>query len=118
MLGSTVTGAPEPIKQKYHFGLGVSPKITSLSKLNINFEIRDALRRTDNIYRHLHFGTELVLPRLLKFRFGLNQGYLTYGFTIDLKYSRLDFASYGQEMGAYAGQKEDTRYMVMFVMGI
>jgi hypothetical protein len=117
LVGSKVVGAPAPMRQKVNFSLGFTPKITSLSKLNVNFEVRDAFRDTEDFYRLVYIGSELALPHLFKFRLGFNQGYLSYGLTLDFKYSKFEFASYGQELGAYAGQKEDTRYLVKYTMG-
>ena len=117
LVGNNVVGAPSAMKQKLHFGIGISPKITSLSMVNINIEMRDAFRKTEDYARLMHIGAELALPHLLKFRLGFNQGYLAYGFTLDFKFSKFEFASYGQELGAYAGQQEDTRYIVKYSLG-
>lgn len=57
-----------------------------------------------------HFGIEFSLP-LIDLRAGLNQGYYTLGAGLDLWFMRLDVATYGVELGAYAGQQQDRRYV-------
>jgi hypothetical protein len=116
-LGNTVLGAPAPMRQRYHFGFGISPKLSARTRLNLNFEMRDALKSTNNVYRLLHFGGELVFPRLVIVRIGFNQGYFSYGASFDFKLTTIEFAGYTQELGTYAGQKGDNRYMLKIGMG-
>ena len=54
---------------------------------------------------------ELGLP-LIDLRVGLHQGYLTYGAGMSLGLVTVDAAYYGVELGEYAGQFFDERYMV------
>lgn len=62
-----------------------------------------------------HLGLEFELP-LVTVRGGFNQGYYTYGATLDMAFFKLDLASYGVELGEYPGQKEDRRYALQFSM--
>ena len=59
----------------------------------------------------LHLGLELGLP-LVDVRAGLYQGYLSYGAGLGLGLARIDFASWGAEIGGYPGQIESRRYML------
>jgi len=70
----------------------------------------------DNMKR-LHMGLELQFPAVLAVRAGINQGYLTAGATLDFWVLRLDAATYAEEVGSYAGQKEDRRYIGQISIG-
>lgn len=68
-------------------------------------------------FRTLHLGTELGLSYLSRdtdfgLQFGINEGYGTGGFYLDLFFSRLNFAYYAVELGEYAGQRKDRRWGV------
>ncbi|VVS95402.1 putative conjugal transfer protein traf-related [Desulfoluna spongiiphila] len=80
-------------------------------------DITDNLAEDDSTEKKLHMGAELKFPMLLAIRGGLSQGYYTAGATVDFKVLRFDVATYGEEMGAYAGQKEDRRYVAQVSMG-
>lgn len=67
--------------------------------------------------KRLHMGIEFQLPTILSLRAGLNQGYGTFGATVDIWLVRLDFATYAEEVGAYSGQRSDRRYMGQFSIG-
>jgi hypothetical protein len=67
--------------------------------------------------KRLHAGLELEFPGF-SLRGGTNQGYLTYGVGLDLKYIRLDAASYGVELQSYPGQLEDRRYVVQVTLDL
>lgn len=80
-------------------------------------DITDNLAEDDSTEKKLHMGAELKLPLLLTVRGGLSQGYYTAGATVDFKALRVDVATYGEEVGVYAGQKEDRRYVAQVSMG-
>lgn len=61
--------------------------------------------------KHLHFGMNLDLP-LISLQGGVNQGSLTYGAGFDIGIVKVQFASYAEELGSYAGQKKDRRYLL------
>jgi hypothetical protein len=67
--------------------------------------------------KRLHMGVELELPLILSLRLGLNQGYLSYGLSVDLWALKLDFAAYTEEAGAHAGQRDDRRYVGQLTLG-
>lgn len=80
-------------------------------------DITDNLEGDGSTEKKLHMGAELKFPFLLAVRAGLSQGYYTAGATVDFKLIRFDVATYGEEMGVYAGQKEDRRYVAQVSMG-
>lgn len=61
--------------------------------------------------KKINLGLELGLP-LVDIRAGFHQGYYTYGAGIGLGPIQIEAASYGVELGEYAGQIEDRRYMI------
>ena len=67
--------------------------------------------------KRLHMGVEFQLPMILSVRAGLNQGYYTLGATVDVWVFRFDVATYAEEVGAYAGQREDRRYVGQITIG-
>lgn len=63
------------------------------------------------LVKHMHVGTNLDLP-LLSFQLGLNQSSLTFGSSFDIGVVRVSLATYGEELGDYAGQHPDRRYLL------
>jgi hypothetical protein len=66
--------------------------------------------------RNLKMGAEIGWEKLnnghhlLSFRLGRNGSYNTWGFSLNLWKLRLDFAQFSEEVGGYAGEKEDKRW--------
>lgn len=67
--------------------------------------------------KRLHLGAEFKFPKILSLRGGLNQGYTTYGATIDLWLLKISYARYEEEVGAYAGQRSDDRHVAQVSLG-
>ena len=67
--------------------------------------------------KHAHLGMNLDLP-LLSLQVGLNQTSLTTGFAFDIGVLRLAFATYGEELGSYGGQRRDRRYILSLGSGL
>lgn len=61
--------------------------------------------------KHSHLGANLDLP-ILSLQVGLNQTSLTFGFAFDISIVRVAFATYAEEIGYYAGQRPDRRYLL------
>jgi hypothetical protein len=80
-------------------------------------DLTHAIGEDDDFPKHLHMGLEFQLPKILSLRAGLNQGYATYGVTLDFWIVKLDFASYAEEVGAHAGQRDDRRYVGQLTIG-
>jgi len=64
--------------------------------------------------KRTNLGAEARLWKFLAVRTGYHQGYYTAGATLDLWVVKLDLATYGEELGAYGGQREDRRYIARF----
>jgi len=65
----------------------------------------------EHLPKHIHLGMNLDLP-ILSFQLGLNQTALTLGTSFDIGIFRVSFATYGEEIGNYGGQKVDRRYLL------
>lgn len=110
----TSTSAPNAIEQEMIVGWAMdidAPGITITPAIDYKH-----INRTDvPLAKKLHLGLEIDLP-LITLRGGLNQGYYTYGLGMGLGPLDIELASYGVELGAYAGQWEDRRYMLQMSM--
>jgi hypothetical protein len=63
------------------------------------------------LVKHLHYGVNLDLP-VLSFQLGMNQTALTFGSSFDIGIVKVGIATYGEELGSYAGQRVDRRYLL------
>jgi len=65
----------------------------------------------EQLPKHLHFGVNLDLP-VFSVQVGLNQSSLTFGTSVDLGLVRVAAATYAEELGSFAGQRRDRRYLL------
>lgn len=72
--------------------------------------------RTGNFLKKVHLGVELPIG-LFSVRAGLNQGYLSAGFGLNLYALRLDAATYGEETGGTVKQGS-RRYALTVALGL
>lgn len=80
-------------------------------------DLTQSLDEDNDIGKRLHMGVELKTPFYVSVRAGVNQGYFTAGITADFRFLRLDFAAYTEEVGSYAGQRSDQRYVGQITIG-
>lgn len=62
--------------------------------------------RPDSFWTRVHLGTELTFLQFFDLRFGINQGYFTVGYGLDLSFLEIQFALYSQEYGRYPGDQQ------------
>lgn len=105
-----------PIDNNITFGFGMTADI-AVTKVRGAFEFKHYTQWEEQLGKKLHAGLEFEFPGFA-LRGGTNQGYLTYGASLNLSYVRVDFASYGTEIGVYPGQTEDRRYYVTFTLDL
>jgi hypothetical protein len=67
--------------------------------------------------KHLHFGMNIDLP-VVSIQMGLNQGGVTFGTAVNLLGLRVTAATYSEEIGSYAGQQRDRRYLLSIGAGL
>ncbi|MDO8461950.1 MAG: hypothetical protein Q7S98_03705 [Deltaproteobacteria bacterium] len=79
------------------------------------------LNQSSTFMKKLNIGYEVEMPKWGFFhsavRAGANQGYWTVGATADLKYGKLEVATYGQELGFATREKESRRYAMNLIFG-
>ncbi len=107
------------IPQQLNVGISIRPDFWILrNTLALDMvDVTKKIKEEKDTYKRVHVGAELKLPYLFSFRAGFNQGYLSYGATFDLWLIKLSYAHYKEELGAFAGQKEDARHVVQLAIG-
>ena len=107
------------IPQQLNIGVGIHPNFWILDN-RLVLEVDDVTKQvgTDNdFYKRVHMGAEFKLPMILALRVGVNQGYYTAGATVDFWILKLAAATYAEEVGAFAGQRADRRYVAQLSLG-
>ncbi len=103
----------DPLQSPRTYNFGVSARHTGIPVFDsvlFALEVTDIGNNTNgSFYRLLHAGSEAKWKDLIA-RVGLNQGYYTAGFGIDLGFFNANLATYGEELGLNAGVREDRRY--------
>lgn len=125
-LGVTGMNLPEmdfgdamDAKTQINTGVALRQKIVgfTLTEAIDIYDVTDNICEDSSFEKKVHLGAELKFPWLISLRAGLNQGYYTAGATVDFKIIKIDVASYGEEIGVIAGQKEDRRYSASISIG-
>lgn len=114
--------ADESIPMVMNLGISIRPKLTKYTgKTLFAFDIQDVLfahSQDGSLWKRIHMGAEQsFLGDHLQFRAGLNQGYLSAGIGLDIWIAKAAFTYYTEEMGAYAGQDPDQRYLGELTLG-
>ncbi len=106
-------------------GVSIAPRIALNFGIRFSADIHNLYLNTATNYyglpgvdaaKLLHGGLEFFRGNPLEqspfsLRVGANQGFVTYGASIDLKWIHLDFASYGVDVSDKARRVEDRRYI-------
>jgi hypothetical protein len=128
-LGTNALGdaADLPWSLTLSFGLSPSVEIPSFCELKTDIlldfiDITYHFEEDQDVGKRINAGIELWLDtwtlRVLKLRGGLHQGYPTLGIGIDADIVRVNYAHYSEEIGAYAGQRRDTRHVFEIVLSL
>lgn len=110
----------EDIDPTLNLSIGISPQLTDFLRGDLFIEFHDifVMAGEDKSFtKRFHVGAQLSFWDRLFIRAGLNQGYPTAGLGVDIKFLRLNYAFYGEELGAYGGQKADWRHAVELTFG-
>ncbi|MGC9324470.1 MAG: conjugal transfer protein TraF [Desulfomonilia bacterium] len=104
-----------------HIDIGISHDLDlGFTRATLAFDYTDLFSQIeydDDLAKRIRFGVEFRCAQILSLRTGLYQGYLTGGLGIDGKGARLDVLTYAEEIGAFAGQRIDRRYLLRFSIG-
>ncbi len=120
-FGGVDLGDAGEIDQQVNIGAAVNHSFEQTSWLNLvgAFDIVDLFQEAgtdDDFYKRLRFGLEVQMP-VLTLRTGIYQGYGTFGASLDLKFAKLEYANYAEEVGAFAGDSADRRHVVQLAFG-
>jgi hypothetical protein len=105
-------------------GVAVNPRIDRFRSLLIGLDyvdITNGFTQDTDMAKRLRFGAELQLFDReyieLALRAGMYQGYPTFGADLRLATFLFSGTVYSEEVGAYAGQDKNTRYLLTFNFG-
>jgi hypothetical protein len=108
----------------FNAGIAVNPRITTFRSWLIGLDyvdIANNFTQDTDAAKRIRFGTELQLFDTnsveLSLRAGMYQGYPTFGADLRLLTFLFSGTMYSEEVGAYAGQDKNTRYLVTFNFG-
>lgn len=110
-IGNTrFSGAVPNTPQSLTVGFALHPMIGEKWQLHFVNDIRD-LNHNNGFLRKWNIGAEVQAPLMWNFfrpavRIGGNQGYISAGATLDFKYAKLEFATYGEEASKFSSQKQ------------
>jgi hypothetical protein len=118
-LPSMDMGDARDIDTQANLGFAVKKQLLKFQVIGAldYMDVTKAIGEDEDFGKRLHMGVEFQLPMVLAVRAGLNQGYYTLGATLDLWVFRFDLATYGEEVGSYAGQRVDRRYIAQMTIG-
>lgn len=109
-------GSIEGYEVSSNLKIGAQHKL--LPGLTMSGEIHDFFNTNgDALFNKVHFGAEVDLP-FLDLRAGVNQGYPTLGFGLNLLIMRIDFAYYSRELGRVPGQDQENVFALVVDVGL
>lgn len=109
-LGS-IDGEGTPFNLKVGGAYRIQPRLRGTVEVHDFFN--DA---GTNLFTRIHMGVEYSLP-VLALRAGFNQGYPCFGLGVNLKFFSVDYAYYGEELGAYPGQDQQNNHLFSLRLG-
>jgi len=104
---------------KRNVGLGSKfelPSAWHFNKWIVAFDVNN-IGQNGTMFKKVHLGTEAWLFDFFGIRGGINQGYFTFGLTLNVPVVQIDFFTYGEELGESAGSRGDRRVGVQLSFG-
>jgi hypothetical protein len=104
---------------KRSLGLGSKFELPSgahFTKWIFAFDVNN-IGESGTFFKKVHLGTEAWLFNFFGLRGGINQGYFTFGLTLNVPVVQIDFFTYGEELGDSAGSKGDRRLGLQLTFG-
>ncbi|MDR1627128.1 MAG: hypothetical protein LBT33_11375 [Spirochaetia bacterium] len=128
-LGTNSLGHAEDLPWSLTASVGFSPSVQIpsfcelksdilLDFVDITYNFEEDVDTAKRINAGIEFWLDGWALRTLRFRGGIHQGYPTLGFGVDLGFLQMNYAHYSEELGAYAGQRRDTRHVFELVVGL
>lgn len=109
----------EKLETRWIAGISIRKKVgpfSMIAALDYN-DFTQNIEADDDLGKRLHMGAEVKFKDFIAVRGGSNQGYPSFGASVDLWVLKFDAAVYSEEVGAYSGQREDKRYMGQITIG-
>ena len=112
-VGNTrFSGTAPNTTQSISTGFAVHPKFGDW-QLHVANDFRE-LNQDSGFLQKWNIGAEIMGPRMAGFftpsvRVGGNQGYIAAGTSLDFRFAKLEFATYGEEAGQFSTQKQVRR---------
>jgi len=102
------------MKLKRTFSFGSKFELPNYERYKITrwifvFDIND-IGLPGGFFKKVHTGTEVWFFDFVAGRLGINQGYITFGVTLDIPYFQIDFFTYAEELGRNVGSKAGRSY--------
>lgn len=73
--------------------------------------------RTGSVWKHVNLGVEVPIRNIVFLRTGLRQGYWTAGVGFDLRFMKIDFATYAEELAELPGRLPSRRVALRLAIG-
>ncbi len=108
----TGTIRPPQIQDNITWAYGMNINLPGLD-INPALDFTNTNRTDIDLSKKVNFGIEFAFP-VISIRGGFHQGYYTLGVGTTLGAFHIDAATYGEELGVYASQQEDRRYLIEF----
>lgn len=100
-----------------HVDIGLAAYVDSWVFALDYYDVAGMIDDDDDPGKRIRIGVEYAFENLFTVRAGLYQGYTTLGLEIDARYVQLDLLTYAEEVGTYAGQHSDRRYVLGLKFG-
>ncbi|MGB3940213.1 MAG: hypothetical protein WBK96_01830 [Candidatus Manganitrophaceae bacterium] len=107
------------MSQQVNVGVAINPDFWIL-KTTFAVQVDDVTKKVGadkDLSKRTRLGAEFRFPKVLALRVGLNGGYPSAGVGIDLWILSISYATYAEELGAFAGQRADRRHVAQLSLG-
>ena len=106
---------PPPIRGTYHFGMAMTFPLKRGNSLQVALDFHHLLERVIFV-KQTHLGVEWT-SGMFSLRAGLNQGYLTTGFSFNTDFVRVAFSTHATELGNSLWERSHRWYQAQLVFG-
>lgn len=107
------------VEQTINFGVSITDFIWKFpTTIALDYkDIAGELGNDKDKGKRIYLGAEIDLHKRFTVRAGLNQGYVSFGAEFRFWVIKLAYARYSEEVGAFAGQKDEERNVFLLTIG-
>jgi hypothetical protein len=123
-IGDMDFGDAGEVPMTVNIGVAVNPKVPVIHGLTVGLDYVDLFNNydvDDDIAKRIRIGGDVRLYDSSLFdlgmQAGLYQGYPTFGIDARIMFLKVMYATYAEEVGAYAGQSKDRRQVLALNIG-